>query len=94
MGYCGLHPTSYTINNMYFWMRGPEEAVLRVGLKKDSGLDIERLKERLREVLPRRLGDWYRQTAPPGGPCPRRRSRGGCGGCGSRSSRPISSTKS
>ena len=61
VGYYGLHPTSYTINNMYLWMRGPEEAVLRVGLKKGSGLDIDRLKERLRESLPRRLGEWYRQ---------------------------------
>ena len=61
VGYCGLHPTSYTINNMYLWMRGPEEAVLRVGLKRGSGLDMGRFKERLREVLPRRLGDWYRQ---------------------------------
>ena len=33
VAYLGLHPTSYTINNMYLWMRGPEEAVLRVGLK-------------------------------------------------------------
>ncbi|HUY35677.1 MAG TPA: efflux RND transporter permease subunit [Pirellulales bacterium] len=48
VGYCGLHPTSYNINNMYLWMRGPEEAVLRVALKKDSGLDLERFRERLR----------------------------------------------
>ena len=61
VGYCGLHPTSYTINNMYLWMRGPEEAVLRVGLKKGSGLDLDQFKERLREVLPRRLGDWFRE---------------------------------
>ena len=35
--------------------------MLRVGLKKGSGLDIDRLKERLRDSLPRRLGAWYRQ---------------------------------
>jgi multidrug efflux pump subunit AcrB len=61
VGYCGLHPTSYTINNMYMWMRGPEEAVLRVALKKDSGLDIDQFKERLRGSLPRRLSDWFGQ---------------------------------
>jgi multidrug efflux pump subunit AcrB len=61
VGYCGLHPTSYTINDMYMWMRGPEEAVLRVALKKDSGLDIDQFKERLRKSLPRRLGEWFAQ---------------------------------
>ncbi len=59
VGYCGLHPTSYTINNMYLWMRGPEEAVLRVGLKKESGLHLDRFQERLRELLPRELGEWF-----------------------------------
>jgi len=58
VGYCGLHPTSYTINNMYLWMRGPEEAVLRVALNNDAGTDIEELKETLRQSLPRRLGEW------------------------------------
>jgi multidrug efflux pump subunit AcrB len=61
VGYCGLHPTSYTINDMYLWMRGPEEAVLRVGLKQDSGLELEAFEERLRESLPRRLRQWLRQ---------------------------------
>ncbi len=61
VGYCGLHPTSYTINNMYLWMRGPEEAILRVALKKDSGLDVDRFKEHLRESLPRDLGRWLEQ---------------------------------
>ncbi len=58
VAYCGLHPTSYTINNMYMWMRGPEEAVVRVRLKEGSGLKLAELQERLREKLPRRLGGW------------------------------------
>jgi multidrug efflux pump subunit AcrB len=61
LSYCGLHPTSYTINNMYLWMRGPEEAVLRVGLRKNHGLDAEQFQERLRAVLPRRLGAWFQR---------------------------------
>jgi multidrug efflux pump subunit AcrB len=61
VGYCGLHPTSYTINNMYLWMRGPEEAVLRVALKDDSRLELEPFKERLRRTLPHRLGEWFGQ---------------------------------
>jgi multidrug efflux pump subunit AcrB len=41
-------------------MRGPEEAVLRVALKSGSGIRIEELKHRLRELLPQRLGEWLR----------------------------------
>src|SRR5579875_946092 len=61
VAYCGLHPTSYTINNMYMWMRGPEEAVLRMALKPDSRLELDQLQERLRQTLPRRLGEWFGQ---------------------------------
>jgi multidrug efflux pump subunit AcrB len=41
-------------------MRGPEEAVLRVGLKKGSRARVEDLERRLRERLPERLGPWLR----------------------------------
>jgi multidrug efflux pump subunit AcrB len=61
VGYVGLLPSSYPINDIYLWMRGPEEAVLRVALKSGSGIRIEELKHQLREELPRRLGDWLRQ---------------------------------
>ena len=33
VGYLGLIGSSYPINTIYLWMRGPEEAVLRVALK-------------------------------------------------------------
>jgi multidrug efflux pump subunit AcrB len=58
LGYVGLLPSSYPINNIYLWTRGPEEAVLRVALKKGSGVQVEELKSRLRRVLPERLSDW------------------------------------
>ncbi|HMF16318.1 MAG TPA: efflux RND transporter permease subunit, partial [Gemmataceae bacterium] len=32
VGYVGLIPSTYPINTIYLWMRGPEEAVLRVAL--------------------------------------------------------------
>src|SRR5262249_39645480 len=57
LGYVGLLPSTYPINNIYLWTRGPEEAVLRVALKQSSGVRVEELKSRLREVLPERLGD-------------------------------------
>jgi multidrug efflux pump subunit AcrB len=61
VGYLGLIPSSYPINTVYLWMRGPEEAVLRVALKSGSGVAVAELKERLRQDLPARLGDWLRQ---------------------------------
>jgi multidrug efflux pump subunit AcrB len=58
VGYVGLIASSYPINTIFLWMRGPEEAVLRVALKSGSGTRVEELKHRLREKLPRRLGEW------------------------------------
>ena len=58
VGYVGLIGSSYPINTIFLWIRGPEEAVLRVALKPGSGVRIEELKQRLREQLPRRLGEW------------------------------------
>jgi multidrug efflux pump subunit AcrB len=58
LGYVGLIGSSYPINNIYLWTRGPEEAVLRVALRRGSGVRVEELKHRLREKLPQRLGEW------------------------------------
>ncbi|MGE3821264.1 MAG: efflux RND transporter permease subunit, partial [Isosphaeraceae bacterium] len=51
VGYVGLIPSSYPINAIHQWTGGPEEAVLRVALKEDSGIDVEALKVRLRDRL-------------------------------------------
>jgi multidrug efflux pump subunit AcrB len=61
LGYVGLIPSSYPINNIYLWTRGPEEAVLRIALRKGSGVRVEDLKHRLRDELPRRLRDAFAQ---------------------------------
>jgi multidrug efflux pump subunit AcrB len=55
VGFGGVSPSSYTINTVYLWTGGSEEAVLRVALKHDSGIRVDALKERLREILPPRL---------------------------------------
>ncbi|MBI1827066.1 MAG: efflux RND transporter permease subunit, partial [Planctomycetes bacterium] len=56
VGYVGAIPTSYPINTIYLWMSGPQEGVLRVAMKRGSGVTLEPLKETLRrklsEVLP------------------------------------------
>jgi multidrug efflux pump subunit AcrB len=61
LAYVGLVPPSYPINNVYLWTSGPEEAVLRVALKPDSGIRTEEFKERLRKELPKRLAAYLRR---------------------------------
>ena len=51
LGYVGMIPSSYPINAVYQWSRGPEEAILWVALKSGSGVNIEHLKEELRQEL-------------------------------------------
>ncbi len=60
-GYVGLVPTAYTISAIHQWMRGPEEAFLRVVLRRGSGVKISDFKEKLRQKLPQHLGAWLRQ---------------------------------
>jgi multidrug efflux pump subunit AcrB len=60
VGFGGVSPSSYTINTVYLWTAGPEEVVLRVALKKHSGIKVEQLKEQLRKRLPEQLGRWLR----------------------------------
>ena len=54
----GVSPSSYTINTIYLWTAGPEEVVMRVGLKEGSGIGIEAFKEKLRAEIPRQIGPW------------------------------------
>src|SRR5205807_1390088 len=44
---------NYPINAIYLWTAGPQEAILRVALKRDSGIRLEEFKNRLREELPK-----------------------------------------
>ncbi len=55
IGYVGLIPSSYPINAIYQWTGGPDEAVLRVAMRSGAGVDIERLKQRLRRELAEEL---------------------------------------
>jgi multidrug efflux pump subunit AcrB len=51
LGYVGMVPSSYPINAVYYWARGPEEATLWVSLRHGSGVRVEPLKEELRREL-------------------------------------------
>jgi multidrug efflux pump subunit AcrB len=61
MGYVGATPPQYTINMAYLWSRGPDDSLLRVGLRHGSGVGIFELQERLRKALPQKVGAWFRQ---------------------------------
>jgi multidrug efflux pump subunit AcrB len=52
LGFVGAQPPSYPINSIHLWTSGPQEAVLLVALRRDSGVRISELKERLRKKLP------------------------------------------
>jgi multidrug efflux pump subunit AcrB len=56
LGYVGTIPASFPINAVYQWSRGPEEAILRIALRR-GGPRVQDLKERLRDELARRLPD-------------------------------------
>ncbi|MFL5329672.1 MAG: efflux RND transporter permease subunit [Gemmataceae bacterium] len=60
VGYVGAVPAGYAVNNVYLWMSGPQESVLRIALKKDAAR-IEAVKRRLRESLPSHLQSWLAQ---------------------------------
>lgn len=55
LGYVGTVPSSYPINAVYQWSRGPEEAIVRIALRKGSGLRNVELQERLRKKLAEKM---------------------------------------
>jgi multidrug efflux pump subunit AcrB len=57
LGYVGTIPSSYPINAVYQWSRGPEEAILLVSLKPGSHVNVEQLKEELRGELAKKMPD-------------------------------------
>jgi multidrug efflux pump subunit AcrB len=57
LGYVGMIPSSYPINAVYQWSRGPEEAILWVALAPKGGLNVEQLKEDLRTELAAQMPD-------------------------------------
>lgn len=50
-GYVGLIPSSYGTSNLYIFNSGTHEAVLQVNLNEDYKVDIEELKDQLRDVI-------------------------------------------
>jgi multidrug efflux pump subunit AcrB len=59
MGYVGANPPQFTINMAYLWSRGPDDSMLRVGLRRGSKVGVFELQEKLRKALPQKVGAWY-----------------------------------
>jgi multidrug efflux pump subunit AcrB len=51
--YVGQHPSLFSVNPIYLWMAGPQEAVLQVGLQEQYKTNLDVLKEKIR----RRVGE-------------------------------------
>jgi multidrug efflux pump subunit AcrB len=56
----GTATYNYPINSIYLWTSGPQEAVMRVSLKRSAGVRIEEFKALLRAELPK----LHRQSSP------------------------------
>jgi multidrug efflux pump subunit AcrB len=57
----GTASYNYPINAIYLWTMGPQEAVLKIALKPDSGIRVEPLKEVLRSKLKDHLRGYLRR---------------------------------
>ena len=60
MGYVGLGATNTATNNILLFMRGTDDAQLRVRLQEGSGIRIQELRERLRKALPEQVVPWLK----------------------------------
>ena len=57
LGYVGLQGASYPINTVFLWTSGPQQAIINVGLKPGSGVNLRDLEERLRNRFARQFPD-------------------------------------
>ncbi|MFY0255260.1 efflux RND transporter permease subunit [Chitinophaga sp. 30R24] len=47
--FVGTHPQQFSINPIFLWMAGPQESVLQVALKEDYKVNLDNLKDKIRE---------------------------------------------
>jgi multidrug efflux pump subunit AcrB len=57
LGFVGVHAPSYPINLIYLWNGGSEEGVVQAQLKRGAPIQMEALKERLRQRFREQLPD-------------------------------------
>ena len=51
LGYVGVQPSSYPINNIFLWTAGSHEGVLQVALKPDAPIHLDALEATLRHTF-------------------------------------------
>lgn len=49
--FVGTQPPSFPVNYIHLWTGGPNEAIIKINLKKNSGITIERFKELMRNAV-------------------------------------------
>jgi multidrug efflux pump subunit AcrB len=59
MGFAGQQAPNYAMNNMILFMRGPDDAQMRIKFIDGSGIRLDEFRERLRKALPERLVPWF-----------------------------------
>jgi multidrug efflux pump subunit AcrB len=57
LGYVGVQASSYPINDVFLFTNGPQQAIINVGLKRDSSLELADLEDQLRKKLPQQFPD-------------------------------------
>ena len=57
LGYVGMIHSNFPVNAVYQWSRGPEEAILYIGLRDALNLSDEVMKERVRKRLAEEMPD-------------------------------------
>jgi CzcA family heavy metal efflux pump len=55
--FIGTQPSSFPINLVYLWTSGPQESVIKINLKRKSGIKIEDFKEQLRNRINKAIPD-------------------------------------
>lgn len=48
--YVGMHPQLFSVSPIFLWMAGPHEAVLQIALKENVKLDLDDLKDKIRNM--------------------------------------------
>src|ERR1700691_6812444 len=62
MGFAGQQAPDYGMNNMLLFMRGPDDAQMRVKLREGSGIQLDEFREKLRKDLPEKMTPWFTDT--------------------------------
>jgi multidrug efflux pump subunit AcrB len=58
VAYVGVTAPTYTVNAIYLWTGGTDQAVMRVSLRKGAGLRVAAVQDQLRRELPGKLAPW------------------------------------